>query len=120
MKNYRDLIIWNKSDHLARKVYEITTNWPEKEKYNLTSQVRRAALSIPTNIVEGWARYSDKEFKKFLIIARGSLYETEYLLNFAYDIKYLSHTDLLEIDKNLQENIKLLNKFIKTVKKSIN
>lgn len=82
---YKKLIAWQKSDELARNIYRITLNFPKNEMYGLTSQIQRAALSVPANIVEGYARASKKEFHRFLSIALGSLAEVEYFLTFAYE-----------------------------------
>ncbi len=83
MANYKNLIVFQKADELAFKVYEATRQFPKEEVYGLTSQLRRAALSIPTNVVEGHARKSKKEFKQFMNIALGSHAETRYLFDFS-------------------------------------
>lgn len=88
--NYRNLIMWQKADRLAKKVYRVTYNFPKTETYGIASQLRRAALSVPTNIVEGYARRSDKELRNFLNIAYGSLVEVEYLLGFSKDLNFLT------------------------------
>lgn len=85
MANYRNLIVWQKAHKLALLIYEITAKFPLDEKITLTSQIRRAALSIPTNIVEGYNRKSKKEFVHFIDISLGSLAEVEYLLEFSVD-----------------------------------
>lgn len=79
MQSYQKLIAWQKADLLAKEVYKITTKFPKDEIYGLTSQLRRAILSVPLNIIEGYARNNRKEFKNFLRIAYASLIETEYL-----------------------------------------
>lgn len=89
-RGYEKLKIWEKSHELAKNVYNVTSGFPRSEIYGLTSQLRRSALSVPTNIVEGYARRSKKEFLNFLNIAYGSLNETDYLLRFSFDNKYLS------------------------------
>src|SRR3989304_6614085 len=81
--NYKELIVWQKADEMAYEIYMITKAFPADELYGLTSQLRRAALSVPTNIVEGYARAGDKELGRFLDIALGSLAEVKYLLHFA-------------------------------------
>lgn len=78
---YRKLIAWQFADKLAWEVYKLTDKFPKDELYGLTSQIRRASLSIPLNIVEGHSRNSKNEFRQFLKIALGSLAETEYLLS---------------------------------------
>lgn len=80
---YKELKVWQKADELAIEVYKATKRFPRDEIYGITSQLRRAALSVPTNIVEGYARKGDKELARFVNIAIGSMAETEYLLDFS-------------------------------------
>lgn len=87
---YKKLIVWQKADELAKAIYLQTRNFPKDEVYGLTSQIRRAVLSVPTNIVEGYARKSQKELSQFLSVALGSLAETEYLLDFSLSLEYLN------------------------------
>lgn len=87
---YKKLIAWQKADLLAHLIYDLSPGFPKEEIYGLTSQLRRAVLSIVLNIVEGYARSSKKEFHRFLAIALGSLAETEYLLEFAYKREYMT------------------------------
>lgn len=99
MAIYKDLIIFQKTDDLAFQIYKITKDFPKEELYGLTSQIRRSALSIPANIVEGHARRSKKEFKHFINIALGSLAETRYFFDFSkrlgYHKKEYHHTEEL-------------------------
>lgn len=81
-KGYKKLIALQVADQLAWKVYESTDSFPKEEMFVLTSQLRRAILSVPLNIIEGYARNSKNEFRRFLNISLGSLAESEYLLNF--------------------------------------
>ena len=90
---YRRLIAWKKSDDLALLIYKITQQFPQSELYGITSQIRRAAISVPTNIVEGYARNGKTEFKHFITIALGSLAEVKYLLSVAFRLKYLKEKD---------------------------
>lgn len=90
---YKQLRAWEKCDELAKGVYAATAAFPREEIYALTSQLRRAALSAPTNVVEGSARRSKKELSQFLYIAWASLSETEYLLEFALSQKYLTEQE---------------------------
>ena len=78
--DFRDLLVWQKAHKFVLKVYYIIDKFPQKERFNLSDQLRRASVSIPTNIAEGMGRYSKKELKRFLIIARGSTEEVRYLL----------------------------------------
>ena len=90
---YKDLIVWQKSHELAKAIYRETRSFPKEEMYGITSQIRRAALSIPTNIVEGYARKGERQIRQFLVIALSSLAETEYLLDFSQEIGYLALED---------------------------
>lgn len=81
--DYHDLIAWQKADELAHAVYTVTEKFPRNENFGLTSQLRRASLSVPTNIVEGFSRLNKNEFRHFLAISFGSLAEARYLLEFA-------------------------------------
>src|SRR5690554_7663438 len=76
-RKYQDLRVWNNAMQLVEYVYRLTSNYPDSEKYGLVSQMRRAAVSIPSNIAEGNGRGSDKDYRRFLTIARGSLMELE-------------------------------------------
>ena len=89
-KGYKKLIVWQKADKLAYAVYLETKKFPKDEIYGITSQIRRAAISIPTNIVEGTGRQSRKELKQFINISLGSLAETEYLLEFCFRLGYFT------------------------------
>jgi four helix bundle protein len=85
MMPYERFEAWKTAHGLALEVYNITKKWPVSERYGLTSQVRRAALSVPTNIAEGTAKRGSREFRRYLDIARGSLSELSYLLLFSKD-----------------------------------
>ncbi len=95
-------MFWQLSHSLTLEVYKITSDFPKEEVYGLTSQIRRAALSIPTNISEGCGRNSDKEFNQFLNMALGSANETEYLFILSKDLNYISKEkfEILEIQIN--------------------
>lgn len=94
---YRKLIAWQKANELAHKVYDLTLNFPRSELFGITSQLQRAALSVPTNIVEGHARNNKNEFRRFLSISLGSLAEAEYLLEFSYERKLIKEDIFQEI-----------------------
>ncbi|MDP3973982.1 MAG: four helix bundle protein [Candidatus Daviesbacteria bacterium] len=94
---YKKLIAWQKANELAHKVYDLTLAFPRSELFGITSQLQRAVLSVPLNIVEGHARNNKKEFHRFLAISLGSLAETEYLLEFAYERKYIKEETFKEI-----------------------
>ena len=109
------LIVWQRAHELVLKIYEITKDFPKDEQFGLTSQVRRAAVSIPSNIVEGKARGSNKDYNRFLMIARGSLEETKYQLLLAKDLKYIDQEKYKEIYKCMDEVGRLLGGLIKKV-----
>ena len=97
---YKKLIAWQIADKLVWEIYKLTDKFPKDEAYGLTSQIRRSALSVPLNIVEGYSRNSKNEFRQFLRISLGSLAETAYSIEFALKRKYITVNDY--------ENIKLI------------
>ena len=110
-RSYRDLNVWKLSIELVKDVYQITTKFPPAEIYGLTNQMRRAAISIPSNIAEGQGRNSFKEFKQFLAIALGSLAELETQLIISHEIGYLNREDsskLLAALDNIRKMLKAL------------
>jgi four helix bundle protein len=111
MAKYGDLIVFQKADELAFRIYGIT------DSFGLTSQLRRAALSVPTNIVEGYARKSKKELQQFVNIALASVAETEYLLNFSKRRDCLK-TDISQVEDLLAEVGRLLWSFYLSVRES--
>ena len=108
-----------KADELAHLVYKITKKFPKEELYGLTSQLRRAALSVPLNIVEGFARKSSRDYRQFLYIAYGSLKETKYLLNFAFKEGYLSEKEYVKTSSLAEEVGKILWSSIKTIERKL-
>lgn len=90
---WRNLDVWRDADDLAYRIYKATNGFPKEEMYGVTSQLRRAAISVPTNIVEGYSRHGDKELSRFVNIALGSLAETKYLLSFSCRLGYLSELE---------------------------
>ena len=95
---YERFEAWKVSHQLALLVYDVTDNWPTQERYQLTSQVRRSALSIPTNISEGAAKRGRAEFRRYLDIARGSLSELTYLLHFSKDRGIIDEGTMQKLD----------------------
>ena len=93
-RSFQDLEVWKLSIELARKLYNLTSKFPPSENFGLTNQMRRAAVSIPSNIAEGQGRNSAKEFKQFLAISLGSIAELETQLIIAKEIEYLTQEDL--------------------------
>jgi four helix bundle protein len=110
---YKKLIVWQQADEFAFQVYTATRDFLKDEIYGIISQLRRAALSVPTNIVEGYGRGGRKELKQFLNIALGSLAETRYLLDFSLRLKYLNSATYTRLQDLAEEVGKLLWKFYK-------
>ncbi|MBA2124526.1 four helix bundle protein [bacterium Unc6] len=102
-KGYKKLIVWQKADELAYQVYLDTKSFSKEEIYGITSQLRRAVLSVPTNIVEGYGRQGKKELRQFINMALGSLAETEYLLDFSLKLGYLNHKSHKKLQDLRQE-----------------
>ena len=112
-KDYKSLEVWKESRKLVSSVYMVTEHFPDSEKFGLTNQIRRASVSIPSNIAEGIARNSNKETRQFFYISKGSLFEVETQLYLAFDLKYINETSLNEILENLIQVRKLILGFIK-------
>ena len=109
---------WKLADELAFRIYGATKDFPKEELYGLISQIRRAALSIPTNIVEGYSRRGDKELSHFLNIALGSPAETKYLTYFSGRLGYFERSEYTELKQGYDKLGRLLWKFYETVKSS--
>lgn len=109
--SYKKLQIWSKSMDLARKAYTVTQSFPQQEQYGLISQIRRCAVSVPSNIAEGSQRSSDKEFANFILIARGSLAELETQLILAHDFQYINDKVYEECIIDIDELSRMLHAF---------
>ena len=112
---FEDLHAWRLAMDLAIEVYEHTAGWPKDERFGLTSQIRRAATSIPSNIAEGKGRASDREFIRFLNYARGSLYEFQTHIKVAHRLDYLATNSAQVLEKHAAEVGKVLNGLIHAV-----
>ncbi|PIR85079.1 hypothetical protein COU15_02810 [Candidatus Kaiserbacteria bacterium CG10_big_fil_rev_8_21_14_0_10_45_20] len=112
MASYKNLIVWQKSKMLAVKVYAVTDHFPQSEMFGLTSQIRRSAVSIPSNIAEGSYRSGVKEFKNFLHIAYGSGGELETQLEIAKELHFIKNEEYTECIDLLSEIMKMLNSMI--------
>src|ERR1035437_2454202 len=110
--SYRDLIAWQKAKSVALDVYRCTRRFPRDEVYGLSSQMRRAAVSVPSNIAEGKGRYSQKEFVQFLYHARGSLLELETQLSIAGDLDYIDRPLFESLESETEELGRILNGLI--------
>ena len=116
IKTYKDLLIWQNGILLAEHAYMLTNEFPIEEIYSLTSQIKRSAVSISSNIAEGYGRNSTKSYVNFLKIARGSLYELETQLILGEKFNYISNKTLLnEVFLEIEVESKMLNSFIKKV-----
>jgi four helix bundle protein len=118
MNTHKSLIVWQKSIELVTEVYRLTKKFPEEEKFGLFSQMRRAAVSIPSNIAEGYGRKSDGEFAQFLRIAFASSSELETQLEISYKLTYIHKEDVEMLTQDLTEIRKMLNKLITTIRNS--
>ena len=120
IKTHRDLDDWKKSVLLVTTVYEVTKGFPKEEIYGITNQIRRSAVSVPSNIAEGSARQGNKEYVQFLYISLGSLTELETQFIIARNLKYLSENDFDSLMGNLTEIGKMIIGLIKYIKKQMN
>jgi four helix bundle protein len=112
MANYKNLDAWKFSMQLVKEVYLLTKKFPKEELYALTSQAKRADVSIPSNIAEGLGRQYKKDTIEFLHISRGSLYELETLLNIAVMIEIITEEEFNTIIPKLEKALQVLNGFI--------
>ncbi|WP_172919905.1 four helix bundle protein [Capnocytophaga canis] len=114
ISSYKELVVWQKSIALVKKVYALLRSFPEEERFGLTSQIRRSAISVPSNIAEDFGRGSSKNFLQFLYVSRGSLYELETQLYIAKDLNFIS--DNQETENLISEIGKMLNSMIQKLK----
>jgi four helix bundle protein len=119
-RNFKSIIAWQKADDLAVEIYRETgKSFPSDERFGLTSQIRRAAASIPANIAEGSGRETLKDFARFLHNAQGSLSEVEYFLHLANRLNYFDEDTFTNLENQRAEVGRLLNGFIKSIKQKI-
>ncbi|MDJ0520389.1 MAG: four helix bundle protein [Trichodesmium sp. MO_231.B1] len=111
-KNFQDLIVWQKAHQLVLEVYRFSNNFPKAETYGLTSQLRRASVSVPANIAEGFRKKGLADKIRFLNIAQGSLEESRYYLILANDLEY---GDTKELLIHLEEVSKLLDSYVAAI-----
>jgi four helix bundle protein len=116
VRSYRDLIAWQKAIELVTEIYRATQSFPDSERFGLTSQLRRAAVSVPSNIAEGHVRQSTGEFKQFLGHARGSLLEGETQIFIARNLGYFSQERSTNLIKRTEEAGRILNGLIGLLK----
>ena len=114
-KSYRDLEVWKKSMRLAKRIYQITQRFPSEERFGLTNQLRRAAVSVPSNLAEGHARFGPGEFSRFLSITMGSVAELETQILLSNDLGYINS----EIKQELMNELDAVGRMLRGLAKSI-
>lgn len=117
-QSYRQLVAWQKAMEFVTEIYRATQTFPRDEIYGLTSQLRRAAISVPSNIAEGQARYSRREFNRFLMVARGSLAEIETQITIATSLDYLTSATTRLLLSKTAELGRILNGLIASTKEA--
>ena len=118
IRTFRDLVAWQKSVALVTGVYQRTRVFPKEEMYGLVSQMRRAAVSIPSNVAEGFGRHSTNEYVRFLQISMGSLFELETQLEIAQNLGYLEPKQYEALEEDCREVERILSALIQGVKRS--
>ena len=114
--SFKQLKIWQKGIEVVKDIYALTKNFPKEEMYGLTAQMKRAAVSIPSNIAEGFKRYHDKEYTQFLYIALGSAAELETQCYIAKELGFIEENQLQEISENIDHISKMISSLIKKIK----
>jgi len=115
LRNYKDLKAWQRSYDLCLEVYRLTKDFPAEERYGLTSQIRRSAVSVPSNIAEGYGRKTTKEYIQFLYIAYGSTCELETQIKLSGDLQYLNEAALSGLQNNIGEVERIVKGLIKSL-----
>ncbi len=118
IRNYTDLIVWQKAMDLVVLVYGITKSYPKEELFGLTSQIRRSVVSIPSNIAEGRSRGTRKDFRSYLLIAYGSANELQTQLEISRRLRFVAEEELKVIDELLLEVLKMLKSMIEKLRSS--
>jgi four helix bundle protein len=113
--NYRDLLVWRKAKALAVGVYKATEGFPEHERFGLTNQMRRSAVSVPSNIAEGQGRGTRPDFANFLRVARGSLQELETQIDIAIDLGFGDGSELARLHHDCFQILGLLNRLLQAI-----
>lgn len=118
VQSYKDLLIWKKGIEIVKEVYFLSKQLPKNEEYAISDQIRRAAVSIPANIAEGYGRASTRNYLYFVRIARGSLFEVETLLTVMIEVELIAAEHAETLSELLIEEGKMINSFIKSLEKS--
>ena len=113
IRNFRDLDVWRLGKEIVIDVYKITGKYPREELYGLISQMRRSAVSIPSNIAEGFSRFHNQEYKQFLFIALGSCAELETQVEIAYDLEYINEVQRVELLEKIDHETRMIRNLIK-------
>jgi four helix bundle protein len=116
MQNFKELIVWKKAHENALMVYQLTKSFPREEQYGITSQLRRASVSVPTNIAEGCGKFTQKDFANFLQTSLGSSQEVEYLILLAFELTYITEKDYLKLNQSINEVKAMLISLIKKIR----
>jgi len=119
VKSYKELDVWEKGIEIVDRIYEITADFPQSQLYGLTSQMQRAAISIPSNIAEGFARGHTAEYKQFLRVALSSCAELDTQLVIARRRNYVTEAEYLELQKNLDHESRMIMNLIKSLSKNV-
>ena len=119
IKSFEDLLVQQKAHKIVLNIYKLLEKFPKEEKYRIIDQLVRAVISIPTNISEGFGRYTSKDYVHFLIISRGSLSEVKYLILLSKDLKYITENEYQELNNELSKISKMLNGLIYLLRKTI-
>jgi four helix bundle protein len=119
MQNYKDLKVWEEGHMLTLKIYKVTMNFPDNEKYGLTNQIRRSAFSVPSNIAEGCGKFKQADIANYFQIALGSANETDYLLLLSKDLNYLSEDNFRELEESINKIKAMLISLIKKVRAKV-
>ncbi len=119
IKSYKDLLIWQKGLQIVVSTYKLIESFPKEEMYALTSQIKRASVSIPSNIAEGYGRNTNKSFSHFVDISRGSLYELETQLLIAKELEFIQDLDMFnQVISLINEESKMINAFYNSISKN--
>mgnify|MGYP001279208983 CR=1 FL=1 len=118
-KSYTELNTWKESRVLVKLIYELVSEFPKEELYGITSQIKRSAISVPSNIAEGVGRFTSKDSLRFFYISRGSLYELETQLYLSFDLRFISQKELDTALSQITIVNKLLSGFINHYKKKL-
>jgi len=119
MRNFRKLNMWNNGILLVKEIYQLSTLLPDQEKFGIKSQICRAAVSVPSNIAEGCSRTSEIEYKRYLEIAIGSLFEVETLLMVIIELDLIAEDQVKPIIEKIHREQRMINNLIKKIKESL-